>query len=163
MLIIEGGRVTKASKPRQEWPLTPRQMQCLELLWSRLSVKQIAGRLSITDDTVEAHLKQCRQRLGTTSSMDAARLVFGDDEEITVKPYYDRTGIPADHHPLQFELTPTADGQFGRARTSGLINTFSPVLTFGIVLAIALAAIFAVVLLVQVGQGIRELGLSMGY
>lgn len=156
--------MAEASDVRSEWPLTPRQMECLELLWMRNSAKHIARKMGISVDTVEAHLKQCRSRLGAASSMDAAKLVFGDREEITVKPYYNPTGIPGENHPLQFELTPIADGSSrGVAGNVAPINQFGALQTLAIILAIALGAIFAIVLLVEAGQGINRLGSSMGF
>lgn len=144
--------------------LTPRQMQVLELLWSRRSAKQIAAKLEITEDTVEAHLKQCRARLGTTSSMDAARLVFGERDDVTVKPYYDSSGIPADHHPLQFELTPKADGASGWvAGNPTPINQLGVTKTLVVILGVAMVAVVAVVLIVQTGVGIVQLGSYMGF
>lgn len=154
----------EAEELQGQWPLTPRQMECLKLFWSRNSAKQIARTMQISVDTVKAHLKQCRSRLGTASSMDAAKLVFGNREEITVKPYYNPTGIPGEHHPLQFELTPTADvASRGVAGNVAPINQFGVPQTLAIILAIALGSIFAVVLLVEAGQGIIRLGSSLGF
>ncbi len=154
----------EAKELQGEWPLTPRQMECLKLLWSRNSAKQIARKMEISVDTVDAHLRQCRIKLGTASSMDAAKQVFGDREEITVKPYYNPTGIPGGHHPLQFELTPVADASTrGIAGNVAPINRFGALQTLVIILAVALGSIFAVVLLVEAGQGINRLGASLGF
>lgn len=156
--------MTVRADVRNTRALTPRQMQCLELLWARFSAKQIAAELEITEDTVEAHLKQCRARLGTTSSMDAARLVFGKRDEVPVKPYYDPSGIPAGHHPLQFELTPNADGASGWvAGNPTPINQLGVTKTLAVILGVAIVAIVAVVLVIQTGVGIMQLATSMGF
>lgn len=154
--------MAEASELESEWPLTKRQMECLKLLYQRNSAKQIAREMNISADTVEAHLRQCRSRLGAASSMDAAKMVFGEREEVTVKPYYNTTGIPGEHHPLQFELTPIADGSSrGVAGNVAPINQFGALQTLAIILAVALCSIFAVVLLVDAGQGINSLGLAL--
>ena len=146
------------------WPLTSRQMECLERFWQRKNAKEIALELGISHETVEIHLKKCRQRLGTATSIDAARMVFGDHEQVTVRPYYDPTGIPAHGDALHLGPTPTAQQTFWRvASKQAPINRFGAVATLAIILAVAVASIGAVALLVAASQGIVQLGSAMGF
>ncbi len=56
--------------------LTARQLECLRLLWQRLSIKEIAARLNISVPAVKQHLAAARERLGNLpTSLAAARLV----------------------------------------------------------------------------------------
>lgn len=154
--------MAEPSESQGGWNLTPRQMECLKLYYLRKSTKKVARQLDISADTVEVHLRQCRIRLNAPSTMDAAEMVFGVREEVTVNPYYDPTGIPDENHPLQFELTPNADVPFrGVAGNMAPINPFGVLQTLAIILAIALGAIVAVVLIVELGQGINRLGSSL--
>lgn len=156
--------MAEASDAQNGWPLTPRQFQCLELFWQRKNAKQIGIELGISHETVEIHLKQCRHRLGTQTSIDAARMVFGDKEEVTVRPYYDPSGIPASSDPLHLDRTPTVHDQFwGVAGEQAPINRFGAAATLAIILAVAIGAICALTLLIVVGQGLNQLGLSLGY
>ncbi|MCW3798476.1 helix-turn-helix domain-containing protein [Sphingomonas sp. BN140010] len=146
------------------WPLTSRQMECLERFWQRKNAKEIALELGISHETVEIHLKRCRQRLNTATSIDAARMVFGDHEQVTVRPYYDPTGVSAYDDPLQLGPDPTAPKSFWRAASEqDPINRFGAVATLAIVLTVAFASIGAVALLITASQGIVQLGRAMGF
>ncbi|MCW3796511.1 helix-turn-helix domain-containing protein [Sphingomonas sp. BN140010] len=159
----KGLKVAEPEIAREGWPLTSRQMECLERFWQRKNAKEIALELGISHETVEIHLKRCRQRLGTATSIDAARMVFGDHEQVTVRPYYDPTGIPAHDDPLQLGPTPTAHTFWGVASEQAPINRFGAVATLAIVLAVAIVSIGAVALLITAGQGIVQLGSAMGF
>jgi DNA-binding CsgD family transcriptional regulator len=53
--------------------LTPRERECLRLVYEHLSSKQIGRRLGISKHTVDTHLDKARQRLGAEDRYDAAR------------------------------------------------------------------------------------------
>ena len=53
--------------------LTPRERECLRLVYEHLSSKQIARQLGISKHTVDTHVDKARQRLGATDRYDAAR------------------------------------------------------------------------------------------
>ena len=55
-------------------PLTPREVQVLELLAEGLANKAIADRLHISDQTVKFHVASIAAKLGATNRTDAVRL-----------------------------------------------------------------------------------------
>jgi DNA-binding CsgD family transcriptional regulator len=55
--------------------LSPRQRDCLRLVYQRLEAKHIAQRLGISESTVETHLRSARTVLGVTRSAEAAALL----------------------------------------------------------------------------------------
>lgn len=59
--------------------LSDRQRECLLLIRAGLAPKEIARRLDLSVETVNAHLKAARRVLGVGSSREAARLVPVDD------------------------------------------------------------------------------------
>ena len=54
-------------------PLTPREIQVLELLAEGLPNKAIAGRLAISDQTVKFHVASIYGKLGAANRTDAVR------------------------------------------------------------------------------------------
>ena len=54
-------------------PLTPREIEVLELVAEGLSNKAIAGRLGISDQTVKFHLTSISGKLGAANRTDAVR------------------------------------------------------------------------------------------
>jgi len=54
-------------------PLTPREIEVLELLSEGLSNKAIAGRLGISDQTVKFHVASICGKLGAANRTDAVR------------------------------------------------------------------------------------------
>lgn len=58
---------------REPDPLTPREIQVLELLAEGLPNKAIAARLDISDQTVKFHVSAICGKLGATNRTDAVR------------------------------------------------------------------------------------------
>ena len=54
-------------------PLTPREIQVIELLVEGLSNKMIAGKLGISDQTVKFHVAAICGKLGAANRTDAVR------------------------------------------------------------------------------------------
>lgn len=71
------GLLVAASSPSPEWepdePLTPREIQVLELLAEGLPNKAIAARLDISDQTVKFHMSSICGKLGAANRTDAVR------------------------------------------------------------------------------------------
>lgn len=65
---------SRAAAPGSEWPpsLTPRERETAALLVERLSNREIAGRLFISDQTVETHVKRVLSKLGVSSRSQVA-------------------------------------------------------------------------------------------
>ena len=57
----------------KEEPLTPREIQVLELVAEGLSNKRIAARLDISDQTVKFHVSSICGKLGAANRTDAVR------------------------------------------------------------------------------------------
>ena len=68
---IDHGRVEDAGGV--EDPLTPREVQVLELLAEGLPNKAIADRLKISDQTVKFHVSSISTKLGAANRTDAVR------------------------------------------------------------------------------------------
>jgi len=60
--------------PQFAEPLTPREVQVLELLAEGLPNKAIAARLGISDQTVKFHVAAISGKLGAANRTDAVRL-----------------------------------------------------------------------------------------
>jgi DNA-binding NarL/FixJ family response regulator len=70
--IVIAPRDRGAGSPPDE-PLTPREVQVLELLAEGMSNKAIARRLHISDQTVKFHVASISGKLGAANRTDAVR------------------------------------------------------------------------------------------
>jgi DNA-binding NarL/FixJ family response regulator len=74
--ILIGDRDTRPrddDAPAADEPLTPREIQVLELLAEGLANKAIAARLGISDQTVKFHVASISGKLGAANRTDAVR------------------------------------------------------------------------------------------
>jgi DNA-binding NarL/FixJ family response regulator len=62
-----------ADEPTVDEPLTPREIEVLELLAEGLPNKAIAGRLGISDQTVKFHVSSISGKLRASNRTDAVR------------------------------------------------------------------------------------------
>ncbi len=58
--------------------LTDRQRECLRLIYTHHSIKEIARLLGLSEDGVKWHLREARETFGVSRSAEVARMVFGD-------------------------------------------------------------------------------------
>jgi DNA-binding NarL/FixJ family response regulator len=72
ILVSRGVRLKRDDEALQE-PLTPREIQVLELLAEGLPNKAIAGRLGISDQTAKFHVASISGKLGAANRTDAVR------------------------------------------------------------------------------------------
>ena len=75
--ILLTGRVRDASEQDEEWivqPLTPRELEVLQLLADGLPNKSIAESLGISDQTVKFHVASISSKIGASNRTDAVRL-----------------------------------------------------------------------------------------
>ena len=91
--------------------LTPRERECLRLVYEHLSSKEIGRRLGISKHTVDTHVDKARQRLGAQDRYDAARRVAASDRVAAIPTLWgpDTNGIFEDHgirsdHPALREI-----------------------------------------------------------
>ena len=71
--VLVAPRAAEARADAFEEPLTPREIQVLELLAEGLPNKAIAGRLRISDQTVKFHVSSISGKLGAANRTDAVR------------------------------------------------------------------------------------------
>lgn len=64
--------------------LTPRERECLRLVYEHMSSKEIGRRLGISKHTVDTHVDKARQRLGALDRYDAARRVVAHDRAMGI-------------------------------------------------------------------------------
>lgn len=57
--------------------LSPRQRECLRLVWERRTSKEIAAELGISASTVDGYIKEAIGLLNARDRRDAAQIVFG--------------------------------------------------------------------------------------
>ena len=75
--ILLTGRAGDSPTQVEEWivqPLTPRELEVLQLLSDGLSNKSVAERLGISDQTVKFHVASISSKLGASNRTDAVRL-----------------------------------------------------------------------------------------
>ena len=73
ILIASHGRDLDEGDEALNEPLTPREVQVVELLAEGLPNKAIAARLGISDQTVKFHLASISGKLGAANRTDAVR------------------------------------------------------------------------------------------
>jgi DNA-binding NarL/FixJ family response regulator len=72
-LGVGRGFTPRHTEDQFEEPLTPREVEVLEMLAEGLSNKGIAARLSISDQTVKFHVASICGKLGAANRTDAVR------------------------------------------------------------------------------------------
>ena len=70
---IDPSRRQQAEGDVAEEPLTPREVQVLELLAEGLANKAIAARLGISDQTVKFHIASIMGKLGASNRIETVR------------------------------------------------------------------------------------------
>jgi two-component system nitrate/nitrite response regulator NarL len=73
-ILVAPGSDLEARAEAFDEPLTPREVQVLELLAEGLPNKAIAARLQISDQTVKFHVSSISGKLGAKNRTDAVRL-----------------------------------------------------------------------------------------
>src|SRR5688500_13425598 len=73
VLLANEHMVRLKPDPTYEEPLTPREVQVLELLAEGLANKAIAERLHISDQTVKFHMASIAGKLGAANRTDVVR------------------------------------------------------------------------------------------
>lgn len=73
LIALESGARRRDVPDVVEEPLTPREVQVLELLAEGLANKAIAERLAISDQTVKFHVASIMGKLGASNRTEAVR------------------------------------------------------------------------------------------
>ncbi|APX64586.1 hypothetical protein AV944_00540 [Sphingomonas sp. LK11] len=61
--------------------LSPRQRECLRMVWHRRTSKEIAAELGISASTVDGYIKEAMEVLGARDRRQAAAIAFGPGAE----------------------------------------------------------------------------------
>ena len=73
LVSATSNRIAADGDERPEEPLTPREIQVLELLAEGLPNKAIADRLGISDQTVKFHVASIMGKLGASNRIETVR------------------------------------------------------------------------------------------
>jgi DNA-binding CsgD family transcriptional regulator len=154
---------TNTAKSVGERPkLSPRQEECLRGVFELKTAKQIARDLGISPDAVEKHLKATREKLGVTSSAEAARLFFLRDHGPET-PHYGSSDLEPDNACGHQGSVPerSVSSAFGQLEDSNgallLDQPFSPRQTLLTIAAVSLASIVGLLLLVACAEAVKRL------
>lgn len=82
--------------------LTPRQVECLRLVWERRTSKEIAAELGLSKGTVDTYIFEAVTALGARNRRDAAAMLYG--AEPGTKPVLSTVGEPEKLPPAKFNL-----------------------------------------------------------
>ncbi len=81
-------------------PLSPRQRECLRLVWSRRATsKEIAAEIGVSKSTVDAYIAEAVKALGARDRRQAAEMVFG---ETPILPE-GREFVPVEAPPAEYQ------------------------------------------------------------
>lgn len=83
-------------------PLTPRQAECLRLVWARRTSKEIAAELGLTKGTVDTYISEAVTALGARNRRDAAAMLYGT--ELSTRPLPLTVREPENLPPAKFNL-----------------------------------------------------------
>lgn len=147
--------------------LSPRQLECLRLVWERRISKEIARELGISKTTVDGYIAEAVQALGAKDRREAAAMVFagytpdrvrGDPARVDQPGQASDVDAPAnepvDPGPRQYPThglgLPLSTGEQNR-------NDLSPLATVFWIFAIAFAAMAALALSISMGSGLNTI------
>ncbi len=145
--------------------LSPRQLECLRLVWERRISKEIARELGISKTTVDGYIAEAVQALGAKDRREAAAIVFADytpdrvggdparvDQPGQASDVVEPANEPVDPRPRQYPAhglgLPLSTGEQNR-------NDLSPLATVFWIFAIAVAAMAALTLSISMGLGLN--------
>lgn len=146
--------------------LSPRQLECLRLVWERRISKEIARELGISKTTVDGYIAEAVQVLGAKDRREAAAMVFagctpdrigGDPARVDQPGQSSDVDVPAnepvDPRPRQHLVRglglPLSTGEQNR-------NDLSPLATVVWIFAVAIAAMAALALSISMGVGLAS-------
>ena len=146
--------------------LSPRQLECLRLVWERRISKEIARELGISKTTVDGYIAEAVQALGAKDRREAAAMVFAGYTPDRVRG--DPTRVDGAVHAGEVaepETEPeTAQSAWRNARGLGLPlatgghnrNDLSALATVFWIFALAIAAMAALALSISMGVGLAN-------
>lgn len=167
--------------PAEGARLSPRQRDCLRLVWSRRATsKEIGAELGISKSTVDAYIAQAVELLGARDRRHAAAMVFGETPIAEARALPAREGevIPAEVPPAEYQydsarvsapapvpLPPEASIEgvpFWPALGEGRrLNTLSVMQTLGRIGLIAVGSLAALALAMALGSGLPPVAKPM--
>lgn len=149
--------------------LSPRQLDCLRLVWSRRATsKEIAAELGISKSTVDKYIAEAIELTGARDRRQAAAMVFGETPTL---PGEGREIAPAETPPAEYHshsarVSAQAASPLPDASSIGAVpfwpasgerrrlNTLSLLQTLGRIGLIAVASLVALTLAMALGSGL---------
>jgi DNA-binding CsgD family transcriptional regulator len=152
----------KAEEIRDVPVLSRRQQDCLSGVLNLKSAKEIARDLGISPHAVEKHLKVCRQKLGVSTSAEAARLFAlirnGGESSHYGPSDLASAGLTEHQVPVLGRHERTAFGCLeGKDGAPLAHRPLTPRQTLLAIAAVSLGSIVGLLLLVACAEGIRSL------
>jgi DNA-binding CsgD family transcriptional regulator len=144
--------------------LSELELKCLEGFWNRRSAKQIAADHGISEGWVNKNLQNIRRKLHVNSSAEAAAIIFGGKRGSIKSYYYQETGLQETVGPVDHRWAAADDFSSAAAASErALINNFGVGRTLGLILAVAIGVIAAMLLMLQAVLGLKMLWQALGY
>ncbi len=135
--------------------LSPRQRDCLELVWQRQATsKEIAATLGISKSTVDGYIAEAVEALGARDRRQAAAMIFAETPR--VKSGGDSARVsPSGHNaaPITASTEAMPASRPWRSRP-GQLNTLTLAQTLGWIAIIAVGSLAALALAMAVGNGL---------
>jgi DNA-binding CsgD family transcriptional regulator len=149
-------------KEREAPDLSERQRQCLEGALALQSAKEIGLELGISHHAVEKHLRIAREKLGTTTTAEAARrfaVLQGKGKPHSGSSDLASPGFEDDYRHVLDQVRRQRAAQVEDSATGVLFldPPFTPFQTLASILAVSLISIMALLLLIACAQGIESL------
>lgn len=134
--------------------LSPRQQDCLRLVWERQATsKEIGAVLGISSKTVDGHIEAAVEALGARNRREAAAIAFGGQPR-SVSGGGDAPG--GDAAPAAASPAPSTNAS-RPWRSKGRRNAMTLAQTLGWIVAIAVGSLCVLALAVSVGNGLRPI------
>ncbi len=138
--------------------LSPRQHECLRLVWERQATsKEIAGVLGISKSTVDGYIAEAVEQLGARDRRDAAAIVFGNTPRAMSGGDAARVAPPAEPEaPSELSMQRSAPVRPWRTAERPR-NTLTFAQTVGWIAVIAIGSLVALSLAASLGQGLPRI------
>lgn len=135
--------------------LSPRQRECLRLVWDRQATsKEIAGVLGISKSTVDGYISEAVELLGARDRRDAAAMVFGTTPRAESGGDTARVAVLTESAAPSVSLMQRSSSGRPWRTLERPGNTLTLAQTVGWIAAIAIGSLGALSLATSLGEGL---------